>query len=100
MNFSDTLTLITRMYANDEYGIQRAQTQENTVFCNVTDISGSEFFEAAQTGVKPELRFVIYSFEYNGETLVSYRNAYYTVYRVYHRSKDLVELYVSKDAGT
>lgn len=100
MNFSNTITLITRTYENDEYGIQRAKTQENTVFCNVTSISGSEFFEAAQTGIKPELRFVIYSFEYNGETLVEYENTLYTVYRTFNRSKDLIELYVTKDGGT
>lgn len=100
MNFSNTITLISRTYENDAYGIQRAKTQENTVFCNVTSISGAEFFEAAQTGVKPELRFVIYSFEYNGETLVEYNGTEYTVYRTFARSKDLIELYVTKDGGT
>ena len=100
MNFSDTVTLVTRTYENDEYGIQRATEQKNTVFCSVTDVSGSEFFEAAQTGIKPELRFIVYTFEYGGETLVIYNNNYYTVYRTYQRSKDLIELYVSKDAGT
>ena len=95
----DKLTLVKRTYELDRYGIQRETEETSEIFCNVADISSSEFFEASQTGLKPELRFDILVAEYSGESLVLYNGDYLNVYRVYQRSKDYVELYTTKDAG-
>ena len=100
MNFNGAVTLIKRTYTNDDYGIQRATTDTKTVFCNVESISSSEFFNASQEGLKPEYRFIIYSFEYSGESLVQYNGERLNVYRTFQRSKDLIELYTTKDAGS
>lgn len=100
MNFNGAVTLIKRGWTNDAYGIQRETSQTHTVFCNVESITASEFFNASQTGLKPEFRFTIYSAEYDGETLVQFNGERLNVYRTYQRSKDLVELYTTKDAGT
>lgn len=100
MNFNSAVMLIKRTYVNDEYGIQRETTENKTVFCNVESISSAEFFNASQTGLKPEYRFTLYAFEYSGESLVQYNGERLNVYRVYRRSKDFVELYTTKDAGT
>lgn len=100
MNFNGAVTLIKREYVNDAYGIQRETSTTRTVFCNVESITASEFFNASQTGLKPELRFAIYAAEYGGEMIVQYNGMRLNVYRVYQRSKDFVELYTTKDAGT
>lgn len=100
MNFNSAVTLIKREYVNDAYGIQRETSTTHTVFCNVESITASEFFNASQTGLKPEYRFTIYSFEYDGENIVQYQGERLNVYRVFQRSKDFVELYTTKDAGT
>lgn len=93
-------SLVTRTFTNDAYGIQRETETEKTVFCRVDSIGSSEFFDASQTGLKPELRFTIYDKEYSGERLVKYKGDYFSVYRTYNRSLDFVELYAERDVGT
>ena len=92
--------LITRTFSNDDYGIQRETEVEKTVFCDVSSISASEFFDASQTGLKPDLRFILYFKEYSGEGLVKYKGEYFSVYRTYLRNRDYIELYTQRDVGT
>ena len=69
------------------------------VFAEIQSVSSSEFFNASQIGLAPELRFTMFSGDYQGESVIEHDGQNYSVYRVYHNG-DSVELYCQRDAGT
>lgn len=96
---NDVLQLVTRTYTNDKYGVAQPAESLTEIFCDVRSISQSEFFEGANAGIKPEYRFDIYAFEYNGEKQLYYNNVLYQIYRTYQASPDVMELYAQRDLG-
>ena len=62
-------------------------------------ISRREFFEAGRNGLNPEFRFDVFQGDYQGETVVEYHGATYSVYRTYE-SGDYMELYAERKGGT
>ena len=99
MLLNDQLTLIARTYSKDDYGIQRATETETTIFCDASSIGAGEFYEAAQTGLQPQLKFIVLNTEYDGQTLVRFRGQDLSVYRTYRRSRDYLELYTERKQG-
>lgn len=74
---------------------QRVQTGEYTekeVYAKKTSVTQSEFFTAGQNGLNPDCMFLVYSFEYGGETHVQHNGIVYTIYRTYVNG-DNIELY-------
>ena len=69
------------------------------VFAQVQSVSSSEFFNASQIGLAPDVRFVMFAGDYQGEEVVEHEGKNYSVYRVYHNG-DFVELYCQREAGT
>lgn len=65
---------------------------EKEVFAKKTSVSQSEFFTAGQSGLKPDCMFLVYTFEYNGESYVKHNRIVYTIYRTYVNG-DNIELY-------
>ena len=76
-------------------GIERRQ-----VFAQKGDVSSSEFFNASQIGLSPDLRFTVFSGDYEGETVLDHDGQKYSIYRVYRPAQDTVELYCQREAGT
>lgn len=96
---NDILTLVKMTITTDALLIQRETPVRRAVFCDASSISQAEYFEAAQTGLKPEYRFIILAAEYEDETLVEFHGIPLTVYRTYRRSKDYIELYTERRQG-
>lgn len=72
-----------------------------SVYAEVLSISQSEFFEAGRLGFQPELKVVMYDFEYNDEKIVRVNGKLYSVYRTYYViGSDRVELYLEERGGT
>ena len=69
------------------------------VFCAELSIGSSEFYNAGQSGVKPEHLLVIDNEEYDGETSLVFDDIDFNIYRTYPRSDGLIELYCNKKAG-
>jgi len=68
-------------------------------FCKVRSATRSEFYAAANEGLKPELVITIsHSIDYNGERELEYDGERYVVIRTYW-SGDEVELTVGKKIG-
>lgn len=65
---------------------------EKEVFAKRASVSQSEFFTAGQNGLKPDCMFLVYTFEYGGETHVKHNGIVYTIYRTYVNG-DNIELY-------
>lgn len=99
MDRSDTLQLITVTYEKDSIGQQMAVEQKKNVFCTVQSISAAEFSRAGQLGLKPDYKFVLFAYDYGGQTLVEYHGARYAVYRTYLAKHEQIELYCERKAG-
>jgi hypothetical protein len=83
MRHSDVIYLMVPEVLTDDLG-QETPTgnyTERMVFANEFEVSTTEFYEAAIKNRKPEKRFEIYTFEYNGETKLKHENKIYTIIR-------------------
>lgn len=94
----DVLTLVSSELTKDAYGVQRKTETQRTVFCEVSSVSASEWFEASRASLNPEYRFVIFGDDYQGEKTCIYDGNAYAVYRTY-RDGDYMELYTERKAG-
>ncbi len=52
------------------------------------EIGQREFYQAATTGLKPEVKFEIWKFEYNNEMFLEYENRNYKIIKTYERKID------------
>jgi len=99
MYFSDEIRLVKRTYVDNK----PVETYRD-VFCDITSISGAEDTNARQTNIKAAARIVLYSDDYDNETLIDYfggrmlPKGRYSVYRTYYKN-DRVELYIEKRKG-
>ncbi len=93
MLFRDVVTLIgTTKTTVDDYGDVTETTEETTVFADKQSIRQSEFYQAAATGLRPELMFSIRSMDYNNEKKLKYNNKEYIVIRAYDKDGEFTEL--------
>lgn len=99
MSKSDVAYLVSESYSQNEYGVVERTTAKRRIFCDVTSVTSQEWFEGGRNGLNPQYRFIIYSFEYLGESVIEYRGNLYTIYRTYIRSQDELELYAEKKQG-
>lgn len=96
---SDVIELMSTTRAQNAAGIWTETTTARRVFCKVTSVSASEFFEAAKIGLRPDYRFTVFAGDYNGETELTYKGTPYAVYRTYCGANDQIELYAETKAG-
>lgn len=95
------ITLVFPTMQADEYGIpQQTGEEKRTVMAEVKSITASEFFEAGRNGFKPEFRFDMFLYDYDGQKELEYNGVRYTVYRTFMGRSDTVELYVTLKGGT
>jgi len=71
---------------------------DRAVFANRRSVSQKEFYEAGILGLKPEFRFDVRFFEYNGEDSLIYEGKRYVIYRTYRRG-EYAELYAYRKIG-
>lgn len=69
----------------DEYGnLLQPQTTDTDVYAEVLSVGYKEFYEAAASGYKPEIKFKIADCsDYNGEQQIVYDGEVYDVIRTY-----------------
>ena len=67
---------------------------DRTVFVRPASVRASEFYQAANVGLKPELVLVLANYmDYQGERVVLFGGKEYTVLRVYQKpDRDSLEL--------
>lgn len=99
MDRSRVLTLILTSYTQDNIGQPIPAETRKDVFCNLTGVSASEFFEAGRAGLRPEYRATMFAHDYNGEEIVELDGARYGVYRTYLGRNETIELYLERKAG-
>lgn len=99
MDRSKTINLISEAYTEDEYGVLKPTRTKRQVFCNVSSVSASEWFEGSRAGLNPEWRFTMFAPDYQGEEIVEFSGVQYSIYRTYHARNDTIELYAELRKG-
>lgn len=91
--------LISRLAATSLLGEVTYTETSKEVFARVASSSQEEWFTAHRDNINSTYRIIVYSFEYEGQTIVEMDGIRYAVYRTYERSKDKVELYLEQKEG-
>lgn len=92
MLFRDVIKLISYTTTENEMGDTIEVPTERQVFADKQSVRQSEFYQAAATGLRPELMFVVRTIEYNGETRLKYNGKEYSIIRTYDKDGELTEL--------
>ena len=92
MLFRDVVKLISITVAENDMGDIIETPVEREVFADKQSIRQSEFYQAAATGLRPELMFVVRSIDYEGEPKLKYNGKEYTIIRTYDKDGELTEL--------
>jgi len=92
VTYDHELTLISQTITEDEIGNQIPVETETVVLCGLKSIGRAEFYNAATTGLKPEITFIIHAYEYAGQKKVKFEGNYYSVIRTYEPSFEELEL--------
>lgn len=100
MDKSRVLTLIGYTYTKDAIGQMIPQEHRKDVYCNISSVSASEWFEAGANGFKPEYRATLFFYDYDGEMTAELDGLPYGIYRTYIGRNETVELYLERKAGS
>src|SRR5690606_6609012 len=96
MTYDYELTLIGYETEYDEIGQEINVPVKRKILCGIKSIIRNEFYAAAQTGLKPEITFIVHNFEYNGEKEVEFEGQKYRVIRTYLANSEEIELVCEK----
>lgn len=99
MDRSNIIYLVSNSQTQNEYGVFVDNYTERKVYCEVSSISQSEWFEGGRNGLNPQYRFRLFRYDYNGEEVVKYDGEYYSVYRTYIDRNEVIDLYCEKRKG-
>lgn len=82
--YDDVATLISYGESTfDEYGNESIATEKTDVFVQPRGVYSSEFYNAAQAGMKPSITFEMTNREdYAGQQVIEWHDRFYTVIRV------------------
>lgn len=95
------LILVTPKMEDDDYGIPQISGEELvTVLARIESVTASEFFDGGRNGLRPEYRFTMFLYDYDGQKEVEYDGVRYSVYRTYMGKSDTIELYVQLKGET
>lgn len=86
MNYNHELTLISYEMSKDDIGNPIKVPVKKTILCRLASVGSKEFYDAANIGLKPEMKFIVHEFEYNGEKDVIFEDRKYKVMRTYTES--------------
>lgn len=92
MLFRDVVKLISVTVTENDMGDIIETPVEREVFADKQSIRQSEFYQAAATGLRPELMFVVRTVEYDHEPKLKHGDKTYTIIRAYDRDGELTEL--------
>ena len=94
------LFLIGVTVGEDDIGNQVETPTERMVFAEQLDVGSSEFYNAAQTGLRAERKFEMYTREYQGESRVKHNGITYRIIRTgYGKSKEKTRLTCERVSG-
>ena len=102
MNKAITIDLISKTYTIDTMGQRKPTEKSTTVYATLQSISRAEWTSYSSTGrsgLVPAYVALVFSGDYNGESVAEYEGVRYGIYRTYERDDEQVELYLEKKAN-
>lgn len=99
VTYDHEITLIGSTVEKDEIGQDIEVPTYTTILCGLKSIGRSEFYAAAQAGLRPEITFIIHGYEYNEEKEVEFEGYRYKVIRTYAVDVEELELTCEKVIG-
>ena len=95
-----TAKLIAKQYVIDEIGNEKLQEISVEIpIIDVEDVYQSEFYNAAQQGLKPSLRLRISDLNYSDQPELEYMNSRYSIIRVDKINSEEIALVCEKRSG-
>lgn len=98
MYWGDVLELGAEVEILTENGEPKTSVNYAAVYANKKSVRQSEFYQAANAGLKPELVFEIRTFDFEGQTRARFNGKEYFILRIYENG-DLTELTLSAHVG-
>jgi SPP1 family predicted phage head-tail adaptor len=98
--YDHELTLINETIDEDEIGNQNPVETRTTILCAIDSVGRNEFYSGAAAGLRPELVFVVHTYEYSGERIVEFEGKRYSVIRTYQTGTEEIELTVERMIGS
>lgn len=100
----DLIYLISETYVSDEIGQLVPSEQSVPVWAHLQSVTRSEWYDAGQNGLQPQLVAITPIVNYNGESIVQIGDGEqakrYSVYRTFFGpDTDSIELYLERKAG-
>ena len=98
MLFRDVINLVSVTIAENEIGDSIEVPVKREVFADKKSIRQNLFYQAAATGLRPELMFVVRTIEYNQEPKLEYpigSDKEYNIIRTYDKDGEFTELVCS-----
>ena len=92
--------MVVESYSQNEYGVLDKTTTKHPVYVNVTSVTSQEWFEGGRNGLNPAFRMTMFAPDYQGETMLEYNGATYSIYRTYKKRTDEIELHVERKGGS
>lgn len=80
----------------DDWGNPIPNITKWDVFAERMSVRQSEFYQAANQGLKPNIVFEIYAEEFNNAELVKYDGQEYSIIRTFQKTLDRLELICEK----
>lgn len=99
ISFDDVCRLVSVKCVKDEIGIERnVETVSEPIFCDISSIYASEFYKAAQAGIRPNFKITTWAENYSGQPIAEVDGKRYAVSRTFLHD-DVVELTVEERIG-
>ena len=97
----DELVLLKPVKTQLADGTERETFSSRSVMCRKRSVTRSEFFGGGRSGLNPEMVFLVFEGDYEGETLCRFHGQTYTIYRTFISDyDDYIELYVERKGGS
>ena len=92
MLWNDVIDLISMTEGKDAFGGLTKSPTKKRVFADRQSVGRNEFYAAMQTGLRPEVVFVIMSVDYANESRLEYAGKNYDIIRTYSKDGERTEL--------
>lgn len=92
--------LISETYQPDALNQMIPVESLREVMITIGSVRQSEWFNAGQRGLKPQMVAEVFSGDYADETLIQIDGVRYTIYRTFLGENDQMELYLEKKGGS
>lgn len=92
MLWRDVISLIGETFTENAMGDTISTPSKREVFANKKSVRQSEFYQAASSGLRPELMFEIRYAEYNNEDILEYNGKQYAIIRQFSKNDEIIEL--------